>query len=268
MNRTLVAVALAVYALSSPLKAQWTPLNFQVVDSDWSAQLQRIVMISANPHQLHIYNPVTNADTTVPLPAAPLSVSVGPDGLFAAVGYNFFVSYVSLSPARMEKTMPVSYAASRVGLAGNGYIYSPPYRLNINTGIEVYQNDSAGNSRVLVHPSSQVLYTSDSYVYKYGITPERLTDLAFAPDPCGSMWLIAGGAKIVTACGSVLEAGDSPTTRIEKLGQLSASGISCCETVIAAAHVSGTSIAALRTGIKQYSGDDVIAFYDPSTYAL
>lgn len=44
-------------------------------------------MIATIPNQVHIFDPVTNVDTTVDLPLSPTSISVSPDGLYAAVVY-------------------------------------------------------------------------------------------------------------------------------------------------------------------------------------
>ncbi|MGD2056617.1 MAG: hypothetical protein PVJ15_07405, partial [Gammaproteobacteria bacterium] len=71
-------------------------LDYQVVDAEYSNQLDRIVMVAANPDTLHVVDPLSETDVSVALPLPPTSVSVGPDGHFAAVGHDGLVSYIDL----------------------------------------------------------------------------------------------------------------------------------------------------------------------------
>jgi uncharacterized protein (TIGR03437 family) len=64
------------------------PLSFNVVDSDYSTTLDRIVAVAASPNELHIYDPAGQTDTVVSLRLTPTCVSVAPDGLHAAVGHD------------------------------------------------------------------------------------------------------------------------------------------------------------------------------------
>lgn len=64
------------------------PLSFNVVDSDYSTTLDRIVAVAASPNELHIYDPSGQTDTVVSLRLTPTCVSVAPDGLHAAVGHD------------------------------------------------------------------------------------------------------------------------------------------------------------------------------------
>jgi hypothetical protein len=60
--------------------AQNRPLTFVPLDAGYSNALDRIIMVSASPNQLHAFNAATGADIIVPLSAPPLSLSVSPDG--------------------------------------------------------------------------------------------------------------------------------------------------------------------------------------------
>ena len=105
-NRALKLLWVAL--LASTAHAAAVNLNFQPVDAEFSTSLNRMVMVSAFPNQIHIYNPVTNADVAVTLPAAPNSVSVSPDGFFAAVGHFNLISYVNLSNGTVQRTYAVN----------------------------------------------------------------------------------------------------------------------------------------------------------------
>src|SRR5688500_16639735 len=135
MPQTLLAMAAVVCAFAPSLHAQWTALNFKVVDAQYSPQLNRVVMISTNPNQLHVYDPIGKSDTVVALPVAPLSLSVAPSGLHAAIGHDAWISYVSLSPASVVKTIPVGFVAWSVVLGLDDYIHALPNRwVRVSTG--------------------------------------------------------------------------------------------------------------------------------------
>src|SRR5438270_3679396 len=127
MLRRIIAVFCMVTGL---LCAQNTPLTFRPDAAEFSASLDRIIMISASPNQLHIYDPATNTDKTAALSQVPLSLSVSPDGLHAAVGHNQLISYVNLSTATVEKTFTTTQTAPVIVLGAN-YFYL------LNTGASV-----------------------------------------------------------------------------------------------------------------------------------
>jgi hypothetical protein len=77
MLRPFLVILLLLVRISS---AQTNSLSFRPVAAEYSTALDRIVMISANPNQLHIYDPVSQNETKVGLSNTPLSVSVSPDG--------------------------------------------------------------------------------------------------------------------------------------------------------------------------------------------
>ena len=67
-----------------------TPLTHRVLDAEYSKQLDRIVTIPAtSSNQLHVVDPATGSGVAIDLPLPPACVSVGPDGLFAAVGHSY-----------------------------------------------------------------------------------------------------------------------------------------------------------------------------------
>jgi hypothetical protein len=80
-----------------------------------------MVLISAYPNQLHIYNANTNADTVVVLPDLPANLSISPDGLHAAVALTNSVVYVNLQTPAIEKTF------SNVAVNGGIVVLSPTY---------------------------------------------------------------------------------------------------------------------------------------------
>jgi hypothetical protein len=199
-------------------------LNYKVSDAEYSKALDRLIVVSASPtNQLHILDPLTGADTAVSLPLAPSSVSVSPDGLFAAVGHNAWVTYVNLSTASLVKTFAVSTDVVDIVLAGNGYVYAFP-RVNqwetircvnvatetetLSTGMQIYAGTLAK-----LHPNGTSIYGADnglspSDIEKYDIsggTASYLYDSPYHGDyaMCGDLWIAEDGMRIFTRCGNV-----------------------------------------------------------------
>lgn len=85
--------------------AQVTGLSFRPVDAAYSLALDKIILISGSPSQLHIYDPVSQADITVALPAAPQNVCLSPDGIHAGVASSNEVDYVDLQGATVTNLL-------------------------------------------------------------------------------------------------------------------------------------------------------------------
>ena len=84
---------------SSPVEI----LGYNAIDAAYDKSSDRIIMVSSSPDELHIFDPNTQTEQAVPLAVPPLSVSVRPDGLYAAVGHDGWVSHVNLQSGIVEK---------------------------------------------------------------------------------------------------------------------------------------------------------------------
>jgi hypothetical protein len=238
---SFLAVALLAFALPAQAAPGFIGLDFRVVDAEYSAALERIVMVSAAPNQLHVFDPLTAVDVPVDLPLSPTSVSVGPDGLFAAVGHDGWVSYVDLAAGSLVKTMPVSTVAVDVVLAGNGFVYVFPKQdqwqaircieiatenETLHTGRPIYAGTVAR-----LHPGGTAIYganrgLSPSDIEKYSIaggTASYLYDSPYHGDyeMCGDLWISEDGLRIFTACGKVFRASDVQAEDMRYGGSLS-----------------------------------------------
>ena len=78
-------------------------LAYRPLDAKYSNALARMVLISANPNQLHIFDPESQTDQIVNLSKAPYTVALSPNGLHAAVGHDSLITYVNLSTARSKR---------------------------------------------------------------------------------------------------------------------------------------------------------------------
>ena len=94
-------------AAATVASTNFTELGYSVVAADYSKALDRVVIIINSPKELHIYDPIGRSDQIVPLPKTPLFLSVGPDGLSAAVGYDGWISLVNLSTGTITSTVQV-----------------------------------------------------------------------------------------------------------------------------------------------------------------
>lgn len=209
---------------SRPFEADaLTMLDFTIKDAEYSKQLDRVVAVSHDPPALHLYDPWTGNTESVSLPLAASSVSVGPGGMFAAVGHDGWVSYVDLVKRTLVTTHPVTADVLDVVLADNGYIYAFPrqdqweqiYTIEIATGAQTQSGDWAiyAGTVAKMHPDGDFLYGADnglspSDIEKYDIQGGTATYLYDSPyhgdyGMCGDLWMSEDGKRIFTRCGNV-----------------------------------------------------------------
>ena len=197
-------------------------LAYQVIDAEYSLKLDRIVMVSANPNRLHIYDPATDSDDLVGLPLLPSAVSVSPDGRYAAVAHDAWISYVNLASATLEKTISTSIDAGDVVLAGNGYVYvfgkGRGGASSVNRDTEVESTGSSGGTVFKLHPSGDAIYSADQHsspsdIYKLSVADGVASAVYDSPyhgdyPMCGDLWPSKDGLRIFTACGNVFRASE------------------------------------------------------------
>src|SRR5687767_3341527 len=107
MTKLLGAVAAVVLLSATPLRAQFQLLTYRPAKAAYSVLLDRIISVNGNPSQLHIYEPISKADTAVALPQAPTTLAISANGRHAVVGHAQFVSYIDLSKSQpgVERTV-------------------------------------------------------------------------------------------------------------------------------------------------------------------
>jgi hypothetical protein len=214
-------------------------LTHRVLDAEYSKALDRVVMVSTHPNALYLYNPTTKTETSVALPTAPTSVSVGPDGRFAAVGHNAYISYVDLATPKLLKTVAVTTDVLDVVLAGNGHAYAFPrtdqweqiHSLNLSTDKETLSTGSIyAGTKARLHPGGKALYGADnglspSDLEKYGITggtAQVLYDSRYHGDHemCGDLWFSEDGARLFTRCGNTFRTSELQSEDMIYAGKL------------------------------------------------
>ena len=190
-------------------------------------------MISANPDQVHLVNPITGAETVINLGLKPLSLSVSPDGTHAAVGHDGWISYVNLAVGYVEKNLGVSVTANALILTGTGNIWVPPgTNVNVITGIQTPSGYfGIGVVKAALHPNGNWVYYTHGYspndVIKGDLSSgvfQYLYDSRYHGDfpVCGGIFYSVDGARLLTGCGTLFRTTASSSDDITYNGALSA----------------------------------------------
>jgi len=224
---TLGNSTLTITQASAETPGVFTRLPYNVVSASYDKPLKKLILISAAPNELHIYDPETHADQKIPLSLAPLSLSVEPDGLFAAVGHDGWVSYINLQNATLQQMYSVLTDVGSILLAGNGWVYLFParewsdiYSMQLSTG-NVTAIGAIYDGRV------PRLYIDGNYMYVggYDFSKWSISSGAASPAPgylygstCGNLWLTEDGRRMITACGSVFRTSSVPSEDLQANG--------------------------------------------------
>jgi hypothetical protein len=226
-------LTIAVTVTASTPAAGFRNLAHRVVDAEYSRSGDFLVTVSANPAQLHVLDPDLGTTRSVALPKTPTSVSIRPDGAYAAVGHDGLVSIVNLGTRAVERTYPVTTHAIDVVLGGNGWVYVFPiadqwvsiHSINLATGVESTNSGTIrAGTLVKIHPSGDYIYganngLSPSDIEKYDIrggAARVLYDSPYHGDYpfSGNLWISEDGGRIIARSGNVFR---SSTVRAEDM---------------------------------------------------
>lgn len=198
-------------------------LDHVAIDAVYDSVGDRLITVSADPSRLNVVNPTTGDVMSLSLDAVPTSVSVQPNGAYAAVGHNGFISYVNLTSLTVEKVYGVTTDVLDLELPGNGWVYAFPRvdqwesirSIELSTGNETlspYASIYAG-TLVKLHPSGGYIYganngLSPSDFEKYDIrsgAAVRLYDSPYHGDYAfsGNLWMYDTGTRIIARSGNV-----------------------------------------------------------------
>ncbi len=217
---SIFACCLFVAAVAT--SAQTVPLPYRPVTAEYSYGLDRIIFVTAGPNQLHIFDPISQSDTAVNLSQAPLSLSISPDGLHAAVGHNSLISYVNLQTASVEATYPSSFAATGVILATDYvYVLNPQgggtVSIALSSGSSSTFNNYSGATAGRLHPSGTAFYEIDyGSIADFNISTGPISSVytgsfqSYGP-VCGGLWFSPDGRRIYDGCSTVYQASPQDT---------------------------------------------------------
>lgn len=268
-------------------------LDHRVIDAEYSRALDRIVMVGASPNALRLHDPRTHVETLVALDLPPSSVSVGPDGLFAAVGHTNAVSYVNLQTRAVEKVLPVAGDIVDVALA-DGRAYAVPrvvgdrariLSVRLDTGAETWgTSNQTGTLRVKLNEASAALYAAGASSTSSGVerfdvsagTPVLAgsAEYIYGTGACGDLWPSEAGTRVFTRCGTVYRASTSWIEDLRSAGTLVPSPNAWSASVFARCVVDSTAAgeisAITRTAEPAYSSadDEVLRRYEAAALGL
>lgn len=223
---------------------QTTVLNHNVVGAAYSSALDAVITASALPEPLlRVHDLRSGSTRSIPLLTAPTSLSVGADGLRAAVGHDAAVSLIDLRAGVLSpvKRMDVPFSVGSVLLAGTRIVATGVQTFSWN---RIYWVDtvtgtatSAGNSQVygtldwVLHPAGDRLYLADR-----GLSPDDITRMDLGDDPaaaqthdsryhgeypfCGRLAISPDGQRLYTGCGVALSTASLLADDMVYAGQL------------------------------------------------
>jgi hypothetical protein len=222
-----------------------TGLSHDVIDAEYSAALEAIVMVSSSPrNSLYLYDVASGSERELALSKPPTVVSVAPDGLSAAVGHDALITHVNLATlgqpgAPAPVVLNVSTNVFDIVLDGHGNVHALPaadqwvnvHSVNIATNIETL---GAGllyaRTRGRLHPSGDYMYTannglSPSDIAKFDLrsgTGNEMYDSPYHGDyaMCGDVWMKQDGATLYTKCGNTFRSSETRSQDMIYSGRL------------------------------------------------
>ncbi|HTU48323.1 MAG TPA: tectonin domain-containing protein [Bryobacteraceae bacterium] len=272
-----ICLASAVMAQSSGNALPFEPVNGQI---QFSPALQCIIFLSQNPNQLHIYDPVANSDRAVNLSAAPLGVSVAPDGVHAAVAQNNLVSYVDLQAGSVIGTYTTSENESNIVLSSSYAYLFPSYNgdlvsINLSTGQQSTQSYVYSSGGRLDPPGDAIYGTEDGIspnsIYKFDVSAGSISNgfpITVVPSwnwgtysICSPVWFSPDGARIYDGCGTVFASSPNSAQGSYYVGSLT--GMSQVQSLDTSATMN--QVAAIPSASGSFGTtvpDDYVSLYD------
>jgi len=238
LRRAFLLICLCILITSSSF-AQNTRLTYRPIRAEWSAALQRIVSVSTGPNQLSLFNPQTRTSDSVALGATPVSLSISPNGLFAAVGHVGSATYVDLTNRTVVRTYTYpapgsGQGSTEVALASEWLYVLPAYSgdaisIRLSTGVATsLPSDYSSGARL--HPSGKAIYTTRDGISPNDIQRYSVTDagtLVYKVDSiyhgdynfCGPVWFSPDGSRIYNGCGTVVRYDVAPEQDMRYAGR-------------------------------------------------
>jgi hypothetical protein len=234
-----VTVGVSVSSVASWSEG-FVPFAHRVVDAEYSRSTDLLVTVSAGPPRLHIADPGLGTARSVPLVLPPTAVAVSPDGRYAAVGHDGYISHVNLGSGLVERVYPVTTRVFDLVLPGNGWVYAMPTEdgiqsircIRLSTGIERPHEGYSigGETSIRLHPSGYYVYganrdSSPSDIEKYSVadgTAEYLYDSPYHGDFDfdGNIWISDDGLRLFARSGNVFRSSQVPSQDMLYAGHL------------------------------------------------
>ena len=204
-------------------------LSKPIIDAEFDPIGERIVVLAAET--LFTIRPDGDR-AAVELPTQAKALSVSPDGAYAAVGHDWWVSHVDLNEMRLLATHSIPASLGDIVTDGHGYAHVFPdtgqwvsiYSVNLASGAVGQGAPGAvrHRTRARLHPSGAKIYGADtdlspSDLKRYSIAGGAIQvdyDSPYHGDHpfCGNVWFGPDGKVILSPCGVVVRATDDRAT--------------------------------------------------------
>jgi len=201
-------------------------LTTDVIDAEFSKQLDKLFYISSDPLSLSIFDTKDKTIEQISLTYIPTCISISMDGTKAVVGHDGKISYVDLANKNVLKTIDVPCYVVDVAIGNNNWAYAVPkdgshvrvqcINLTDYTVIEHLGNRTVSDgSKIKLHPSGNSIYLADN-----GVSPSDLDKLDISSDTAkylydspyhgdyainGDLWFSEDGKRIFTRGKSVFK---------------------------------------------------------------
>lgn len=213
-------------------------LDINILDAEFCAETNRLIVVSANPNQLSILNPETKQMENIALNARPKCVSVIPDGSMAVVGHDGFVTFVDLANKVIDVEYEIYTDAYDIVLAENKWCYITSEikwekisSVNYFNG-QIYQTSNSlyGNYRLKKQPGSPYLYFGSMAATAYELGKVDISGGAalylytkYQLDNGGNFWFSEDGNRIYTFIKAVYRTSEMQEDDIEYVGSIESS---------------------------------------------
>lgn len=160
-------------------------------------------MIAAGgPNALYLYDPVNNISDTISLTAAPMALSISPDGLSAAVLHSASVSLVNLSAKSITKSfvLPSSVSSGQSIVLAKDWIYlTPGVSINIASGAQTGTTNYY-TAPARLSPDGNSIYLAG--LQKLDVSKGALSTSNYLNNSTNGLWFSKDGIKLYTAGGA------------------------------------------------------------------
>jgi hypothetical protein len=201
-------------------------LSYAVTSAAYSKTLDKLILTASSPSELHVYDARTQSDQMVALPAPPLSLVLSPDGNYAAVGHDGWISYVDLRTPAMTSIYPVSFGTRSLLLTSSRiYGFNPgvnPTSIQLSDASTATLSGSDGTSGKL-SVDGRFVYIDGPMLSKWAVSDGSITTPLYSRpvNTCGLFWLTEDGRRMITSCGRTYHTSSNPFEDLQASGSLS-----------------------------------------------
>lgn len=199
-------------------------LPFLISDAKYVEHKDKIAIITQDPNQLLLFDPLSLEWEELDIPAGYLSFSIEPEGNLLAIGYLNKFLLVNLNTMSIVNEFELELELFSILLRNSdwAYVFSSEVlyysngtlvqSINLTTG-EIIQNYSWSsiNQNAALHASDNYIYSmAPNRFYKYDITADTASKLYYKNGgSSGKFWLTDEGNKLFTNEGEILRLSDN-----------------------------------------------------------